>query len=135
VKVLNYYLNLNYEIKIRKLTSEEGGGWFAEIPLLPGCISDGETPEEAIFNINDAKKCWVETCLELGRPVPEPLTGDFSGQLRIRMPKSLHRILSEKAREENISLNQYINYQLAGELVIQQQFPKKSEYQNNLHLR
>ncbi|MDD4768083.1 MAG: toxin-antitoxin system HicB family antitoxin [Desulfotomaculaceae bacterium] len=113
MKDLNYYLNLNYEIKIRKLTSEEGGGWFVEIPLLPGCISDGETPEEAIFNINDAKKCWVETCLELGRPVPEPLTGDFSGQLRIRMPKSLHRILSEKAREENISLNQYINYQLA----------------------
>ena len=86
----------------------------------------------AIFNINDAKKCWVETCLELGRPVLEPLTGDFSGQLRIRMPKSLHRILSEKAREENISLNQYINYQLAGELVIQQQFPKKSEYQKTL---
>lgn len=113
MKDLNYYLKLNYEIKIRKLTSEEGDGWFAEIPLLPGCISDGETPEEAIFNISDAKKCWVETCLELGRPVPEPLTGDFSGQLRIRMPKSLHRVLSEKAREENISLNQYINYQLA----------------------
>ena len=63
MKDLNYFLNLNCEIKIRKLTSEEGGGWFAEIPLLPGCISDGETPEEAIFNINEAKKCWVETSL------------------------------------------------------------------------
>lgn len=113
MKDLNYYLNLNYEIKIRKLSSEEGGGWFAEIPFLPGCMSDGETPEEAIANLNDAKKCWIEACLELGRPVPEPGSNDFSGQLRLRMPKSLHRALSEKAREENVSLNQYINYQLA----------------------
>ncbi|MDF9410081.1 type II toxin-antitoxin system HicB family antitoxin [Pelotomaculum isophthalicicum JI] len=113
MKDLNYYLNLNYEIKIRKLTDEEGGGWFAEIPLLPGCISNGETPGEAVSNINDAKRCWVETCLELGRSIPEPLNDDFSGQLRIRMPKSLHKALSEKAKMENVSLNQYINYQLA----------------------
>ena len=126
MKDLNYYLNLNYEIKIKKLTSEEGDGWFAEIPLLPGCISDGETPEEAIFNVNDAKKCWIETCLELGRPVPEPLSSDFSGQLRIRMPKSLHRVLSEKAREENISLNQYINYQLARGVGYPTAVPKKN---------
>jgi len=113
MKDLNYYLNLNYEIKIRRLTEEEGGGWFAEIPILPGCKSDGETSEEAIVNLNDAKKCWIEASLELGRPVPEPTTDYFSGQLRIRMPKSLHRTLSEKAREENISLNQLIVYQLA----------------------
>ncbi|MCL6447840.1 MAG: type II toxin-antitoxin system HicB family antitoxin [Armatimonadetes bacterium] len=113
MKDLNYYLDLNYEIKLRKLTEEEGGGWLAEIPLLPGCISDGETPEEALANIEDAKKCWIETCLELGRSVPEPITGDFSGQLRIRIPKSLHRTLAERAKEEKVSLNQYISYQLA----------------------
>lgn len=125
MKDLNYYLNLNYDIKLRKLTGEEGSGWFAEIPLLPGCISDGETPEEAITNINDAKKCWVEACLELGRSIPEPLIDDFSGQLRLRMPKSLHRALSEKAREENISLNQYINYQLARGIGHPLHFPRK----------
>lgn len=110
---MNYYLNLNYEIRIRKLSVEEGGGWLAEIPLLPGCMSDGETPEEAVTNVNDAKKCWIEACLDAGRPIPEPADDEFSGQLRVRMPKSLHRSLSEKAREENVSLNQYINYQLA----------------------
>ena len=113
MKNLNYYLNLNYEIKIRKLTEEEGGGWFAEIPLLPGCMSDGETPEEAVVNLTDAKKCWIETSIELERPVPEPANNSFSGQLRVRMPKSLHKTLSERAKEENVSLNQYINYQLA----------------------
>ncbi len=111
MKNLNYYLELNYEIKIRRLTDKEGGGWLAEIPLLPGCMSDGKTPEDAIVNLADAKKCWLETCMGLKRPVPEP--HDFSGQLRVRMPKSLHRTLSKKAKEENVSLNQYINYQLA----------------------
>lgn len=126
MKDINYYLNLNYEIKIRRLTNEEGGGWFAEIPLLPGCISDGSTPEEAIINLNDAKKCWIEACLELGRPIPKPdLLDDFSGQLRLRMPKSLHRALSEKAREESISLNQYINYQLARGIGHPLQLPRK----------
>ena len=113
MKNLNYYLNLNYEIKMRKLTNEEGSGWFAEIPLLAGCMSDGDTPEKAIININDAKKCWIETGLEMGRDIPGPTADDFSGQLRVRMPKSLHRTLVEKAKEENVSLNQYINYQLA----------------------
>jgi len=108
-----YYFILNYDIKLRKLTDEEGGGWLAQIPLLPGCMSDGDTPEEALANIEDAKKCWIETCLELGRPVPEPVTDEHSGQLRIRIPKTLHRILAERAKEENISLNQYINYQLS----------------------
>lgn len=113
MKDLNYYLNLNYEIKIRELSEDEGGGWFAEIPLLPGCMSDGKTVEEAIKSLNDAKKGWIETCLELSRTVPEPTAEEFSGQLRVRMPKSLHRILSEKAKEENVSLNQLIVYHLS----------------------
>ena len=113
MKNLEYYLNLDYEIKLRKLHEDEGGGWMAEIPNLPGCMSDGETPEEAIDNLDDAKKSWIETCLELGRPVPEPVTDEFSGQLRIRIPKTLHRTLAERAKEEKVSLNQYINYQLS----------------------
>jgi predicted RNase H-like HicB family nuclease len=113
VKDLEYYLNLNYEIRLRKLSEEEGGGWFAEIPKLPGCMSDGATPEEALANLQDAKKCWIENCLELGRLVPEPVPENYSGQIRIRIPRSLHRIMAEKAREENVSLNQYISYQLA----------------------
>jgi len=110
---LDYYANLNYEIRVRRLTEEEGGGWLAEIPALPGCMSDGETPEEALANVNDAKIAWIRASLDLGRPVPEPAGDEFSGQLRIRIPKSLHKILSEKAKEENISLNQFISYQLA----------------------
>jgi predicted HicB family RNase H-like nuclease len=56
---------------------------------------------------------WIKTCLELGRTVPEPEGDNYSGQLRIRMPKSLHKALSQKAKDENISLNQLIVYHLA----------------------
>ncbi|MFA5881264.1 MAG: type II toxin-antitoxin system HicB family antitoxin [Eubacteriales bacterium] len=63
--------------RIRRLTEEEGSGWLAEIPQLPGCMSDGETVEEAIANISDAKKCWIETALELGRVIPEPSPDDI----------------------------------------------------------
>ena len=79
-------MNLDYEIKLRKLSEEEGGGWFAEISQLPGCMSDGESYEEALTNLNDAKRAWIETSLELGRPIPEPTNPeDFSGQLRTRI--------------------------------------------------
>ena len=112
-KDLVYYLNLEYEIRIKKLSQEEGGGWFAEIPLLPGCMSDGESLEEAVENLSNAKREWIEASLELGRIIPEPTADEFSGQLRVRMPKSLHRTLSQMAKDENVSLNQLIIHQLS----------------------
>jgi len=57
----------------------EGGGYLIEFPDLPGCMSDGETPEEAIANGRDALKCAVLTLREFGgevalksRPAPSP---------------------------------------------------------------
>ena len=76
-------------------------------------MADGETVEQALESLNDAKINWIETALELGRSIPEPNTEDFSGQLRVRMPKSLHRSLSQIAKEENVSLNQLILYHLS----------------------
>lgn len=82
MKNLEYYLKLDYEIKLRKIPEDEGGGWLAEIPHLPGCMSDGETPEGSVENLGNAKKSWIETCLELGRPVPEPVTDEGEGGLK-----------------------------------------------------
>jgi antitoxin HicB len=48
-----------YEIKLRRLDPTEGGGWLAEVPALPGCMSDGETPLAAIDNVMDAIACWL----------------------------------------------------------------------------
>lgn len=62
----------DYEVRIRPLSDEDGGGFKAEVPELPGCMSDGETPQEALENAYDAIACWMEAAKEMGRPVPEP---------------------------------------------------------------
>ncbi|WP_425228954.1 type II toxin-antitoxin system HicB family antitoxin [Sphingomonas sp.] len=61
-----------YEVDIRPLSVADGGGFIATVPELPGCFSDGETPEEALRNAYDAIGCWMEAAEEMGRPVPEP---------------------------------------------------------------
>ena len=63
---------LDYEVDIRPLSAEDGGGFLATAPELPGCRSDGETPQEALANAYDAIACWMEGALEMGRPIPEP---------------------------------------------------------------
>ena len=63
---------LDYRIVIEPLSEEDGGGYFATVPDLPGCMSDGETPEEAIVNVQDAILCWIEAAGELWREVPRP---------------------------------------------------------------
>lgn len=62
----------DYEIHIRPLSEEEGGGYLATVPELPGCKSDGETPQEALENVFDAIGCWIEAAREMGREVPPP---------------------------------------------------------------
>ncbi|MFC4769953.1 toxin-antitoxin system HicB family antitoxin [Effusibacillus consociatus] len=96
-----------------------------EVLELPGCLSQGEAIQEALEMIEDAKRAWLEVALEDGREIPEPARDieEYSGKLNIRIPKSLHRILSEKAKEENVSLNQYINYQLSRGVGYQQKKP------------
>lgn len=103
-----------YRIVLYPLPPDEGGGWFAEIPDLPGCGSDGETREEALANLRDAQREWILAALEMGRPIPEPTPykDTFSGRLLVRMPKSLHRDLTRTAEKEGVSVNQLVVYLL-----------------------
>jgi antitoxin HicB len=99
---------IEYRFTVRPLTTEEGGGYLIEFPDLPGCMSDGETIEGAIANSAEAKRDWIAAMQEAGRPVPPP-SGDpseaHSGKWVLRTPKSLHRGLAERARQEGASLN------------------------------
>lgn len=61
-----------YPIVIEPLAPEDGGGFVAIVPDLPGCMSDGETPVEAVTNVQDAIVQWIETARDLGHKVPEP---------------------------------------------------------------
>ena len=70
-KNLEYYLSLPYTIELKP---DENGYWFAKIPLLKGCITNGETRADALEMLDDAKKLWLETALALGMTIPEPET-------------------------------------------------------------
>lgn len=108
-KNLEYYMQLNYPVEINKISEEDGGGFFASIPMLNGCMSDGETIDEAYQNIEEAKKEWLTSMLERKLPIPEPaIANSFSGKFVVRVPKSLHRLLAAQAEREGISLNQFV---------------------------
>ena len=110
---LNDYMKLNYKMEI--VEDPDEGGYVIALPELPGCLSTGETIEEAIENIKDAKKVWLELMIEDGReiPLPESSLDDYSGQFKIRIPKSLHRSLADHAKREGVSMNQYCVYLLS----------------------
>ncbi len=61
-----------YFVSVGPLPEEDGGGFVARVPDLPGCLSDGETPEKALINAYDAIACWIEAARDQGRPVPPP---------------------------------------------------------------
>ena len=49
---------------------EEDGGFAVWVPALPGCVSQGETRDEALANIREAIQCYLESCLKHGEPIP-----------------------------------------------------------------
>ncbi|HLA41871.1 MAG TPA: type II toxin-antitoxin system HicB family antitoxin [Aggregatilineales bacterium] len=71
-KDIDYYMSLPYSILLTPISEEDGGGWLAEIPQLPGCMSDGETQQEALNMIEDARRLCLESSLAHGDPIPEP---------------------------------------------------------------
>jgi predicted RNase H-like HicB family nuclease len=65
-------MSSNYEIRVKPLPPDEGGGFLAWVPDLPGCMSDGHTPGEAIENASAAINEWIEEALRLDRAIPAP---------------------------------------------------------------
>jgi len=112
MKNLDYYMNIPFRLEITPDTDE--GGYAVSFPELPGCLTCGDTIESAVRNAEDAKKEWLSAALESGMPIPEPVsTDDYSGQFKLRLPKTLHKQLSEQAKAEGISMNQYCIYLLS----------------------
>ena len=92
----------------RELIKNEDGTWFARIVEFPGCMTEGETAEGALENLDDAMAAWVEVKIEDGDHIPVPLTTDqYSGKFLMRVPKTLHRELARRADLEGVSLNQF----------------------------
>jgi predicted HicB family RNase H-like nuclease len=114
-KDLEYYLSLPYRIEVVPIRPEEGGGYMATLPEVGrmAITGDGETPEEAIRDLEKQQRERFAEYLAKGVRIPEPAPREeYSGRLMLRMPKSLHRDLAAQARENAVSLNQFVTYLL-----------------------
>ena len=93
----------------RILIPEEDGRFSAEILEFPGCFSQGDTAEEAIRNLEEAARNWVEATLKLCRPIPEPSSNyGFGGKVALRLPRSLHKRAVQLAQRDGVSLNTFL---------------------------
>jgi len=61
-----------YKYEIVIYWSEEDKAFIAEVPELPGCMADGTTYDEALYNVHRIIKEWIETARKLGRNIPKP---------------------------------------------------------------
>jgi len=105
----------DYAFEIRPLSDAEGGGYLISFPDLPGCISDGESPVEAMKHGKDAVKCWMAATEESGDLIPQPYQA-YSGKFVQRLPRSLHARLVERAKKEQVSLNTLVTTYIAERL-------------------
>lgn len=112
MKTIDDYMKKAYRMEI--VEDKEEGGFIVTYPDLPGCISCGETIESAVANAIDAKEVWLEAAIEEGIEINEADSlDDYSGQFKLRIPKSLHKSLAEHSQREGISMNQYCVYLLS----------------------
>jgi len=108
-KTIEYYRNLPFKVDI--YPEEDGSGYTATIPDLPGCISSADSIDDLWESLSEAKMLWLEVAIEEGDHIPEPSPIDeeeYSGRFVARLPRSLHRELALRASRENTSLNQLV---------------------------
>ena len=71
MKTVEYYMSLPYKMEI--MADEDEGGFVASFPDLPGCLTCGDTVEQAMKNANNAKKTWIEAAIEDQMEIAEPM--------------------------------------------------------------
>lgn len=104
-------ISKGYAVVIKPLPENEGGGFIATVPDLPGCMADGATMEEALQDVAGAVEAWLATAEEEDRAIPMPNAA--RGVYTQRLPKTLHAELAEIARVEGVSLNQLVTMALS----------------------
>ena len=114
-KDLNYYLNLHWTFRFE--WSDEDNSYVASVAELPGCMSDGETVEEAAHMIKDALKSHLSVMLEHGDKITEPpKREDFKGRILLRTSPERHYKLVKKAASQGKSLNTLLDDMIEKEI-------------------
>jgi antitoxin HicB len=99
---------LDYPFTMHPLAEDEGGGYLIEFPDLPGCMSDGATPEEAIRNGADAVRCWIDAMREAGRPIPAPSRAPV-GLRTINIDEHVYRVLVAEGERQGLNTESIAN--------------------------
>ncbi|OGX32976.1 MAG: hypothetical protein A3F87_01280 [Omnitrophica WOR_2 bacterium RIFCSPLOWO2_12_FULL_51_24] len=100
------YINLPYSIElVPDLTSDGLSCYMACHPELPGCMSHGQTPEEAIANLTDARRIYLEVLLKKSQQIPLPQASSI-----------IWEITDEEERVEDYSVRQEVSPILSIEL-------------------
>ncbi len=120
--------------------SEEDGCYVATIPDFPNLSAFGETQEEAVADAKQVLQMAIESLERDGISPPQPnffKIQQYSGQVRLRMPKSLHNELASIAENEGVSLNTHMVRLLSKNNIattirqdIKAQFNKLTEHQD-----
>lgn len=112
MRTFEEYMKMPYKLEI--IPDTEESGFVASYPELPGCITCGETIADAVANAEDAKKEWLLAAIEDNIEIAEPENAEYySGQFKLRLPKTLHKTLAEDSKREGVSMNQYCVYLLS----------------------
>jgi antitoxin HicB len=127
-KDLEYYSKLPYNIILEPWDDGKGQYYVARVAELPHCMIHGDTPEEAVREIEMVKREWIESNLKRGNKIPEPVARKYSGQISLRIPPSLHRLLINASTVQDVSLNQYMTMALANFVGFQLREAKDRKY-------
>jgi antitoxin HicB len=100
------YMSLSYPYEL--VLDQDQGGYFARHPDLPGCTAEGESPQEAVANLDGSRRLWIEARLEGGYSIPEPPSEEYRGRISLRIPGSLHASLARASVRQEMSLNQLL---------------------------
>jgi predicted RNase H-like HicB family nuclease len=94
---------------------EDDSCFVARVPAIPGVAAHGPSPDKAAREAMIAAQGALEVMAEDGQAPPPPdSAAAYSGNIRLRLPRSLHRQLDEEATAEGVSLNQWMVTKLAG---------------------
>ena len=95
-------MTLSYQMVIDRIPDEDGGGYVAYYPDLPGCFSDGDTPVAAAENALEALQCWIEVQSDRSAAIPEPGTAQAEYSQRMEAEREEYQRVCnelEKAKD------------------------------------
>lgn len=107
MKTPKEFLALPYTKTVR--WSADDGVFVARVNEIEGCTGHGDTEADALKMLRDNLEEWIGLCIAAGDAVPTPATEILpSGKWLQRVPRTLHKKLTDLAHREGVSLNQYV---------------------------